>query len=257
MDGLFISLNLTSEVLHRCAQRLACEVTPRSVKMTASTITVTLNTGYMRGHTVHLGKINFSVKEVKDLNRPNVVTPTTSPGNKLWIPILDSPLTTPVSPMPSLWSGDSKRPAVDTVLGGLSGRKILSRLPSAQRYHNESCYHNSFSDLGKGCLSVPHCPGQLQKNFTLYSSLPISMIISPLSFSISQMRCRSPVQFSSSSLMCIPPSCAVWAHREARSGGGLFSPPHFSIPMCLSWSVLQGHRAANSVTQREEQMVHV
>lgn len=131
------------------------------------------------------------------------------------------------------------------VLGGLSGRKILSRLPSAQRYHNESCYHNSCSDLGKGCLSVPHCPGQLHKNFTLSNSLPISMIISPLSFSISQMRRRSPVQFSSSSLMCIPPSRAVWAHWGACSGGGLFSPPHFSIPMCLSRSVLQGHRAPN------------
>lgn len=77
----FISLNLISEVLHRCAQRLACEVTPRSVKMTASPIAVALNTGHMRDHTVHLGKINFSVKEVKDLNQTNVVTPTMSSGN--------------------------------------------------------------------------------------------------------------------------------------------------------------------------------
>lgn len=79
--GLFISLNLISEVLHRCAQRLACEVTPRSVKMTASPMAVALNTGHMRGHTVHLSKINFSVKEVKDLNQTNVVTPTMSSGN--------------------------------------------------------------------------------------------------------------------------------------------------------------------------------
>lgn len=65
VDGLFISLNLTSEVLHRCAQRLACEVTPCSVKLTASAMAVALNTGHIRGHTVHLGKINFSGKELR------------------------------------------------------------------------------------------------------------------------------------------------------------------------------------------------
>lgn len=68
VDGLFMSLNLISGVLHRWAQRLACEVTSCSVKLTALTITAALNTGHMRGHTVHLGKINFSVKEVKNLN---------------------------------------------------------------------------------------------------------------------------------------------------------------------------------------------